>query len=88
MKKNTTLAFHFGFGEHQGKTTYGLGYKLTLIRKSDNSVLNKDNAINIGNIETNAIEWYVPHYLPSIPQQVKLSKQISSKTPTKIQYVE
>ena len=34
----------FGFAEHQEKVTYGLGYKLTLTRKSDNAVLNKTNA--------------------------------------------
>ena len=45
-----------GFAEHQEKATCGLGYKLTLTRSTDNSVLNKDNAINIGRIINNAIE--------------------------------
>ena len=45
----------FGFAEHQEKGTYGLGYKLTLTRNSDNSFLDKDNAINIGKIEIIAI---------------------------------
>ena len=31
----------FGFAEHQEKGTDGLGYKLTITRNSDNSVLNK-----------------------------------------------
>ena len=35
----------FGFSEHQEKGTYGLGYKLTLTRITDNAVLNKDNAV-------------------------------------------
>ena len=39
-----------GFAQHQEKGTYGLGYKLTLTRNSDNAVLNKGNAIN--NAET------------------------------------
>ena len=78
----------FGFVEYQEKATYGLGYKLTLTRNSDNAVLNKDNAINIGKIKINAIEWYVPHYTPSIQQQSILSKQILNKTPTQIQYPE
>ena len=55
----------FGFAEYQQKGTYGLGYKLTLTRNTDNAVLNKGNAINIGKIKINAIEWYVPHYTPS-----------------------
>ena len=31
---------------------------------------------------------YVPHYIPSIQQQGILSKQILSKTPTELMYVE
>ena len=38
----------FGFAEYQEKGTYGLGYKLILTTNSDNAVLNKDNATNIG----------------------------------------
>ena len=78
----------FGFAEYQEKCTYGLGYKLSLTRNSDNSVLNKGNAINNAKIKINAIEWYVPHYTPSMQQQSILSKQIINKTPTQIQYPE
>ena len=78
----------FGFAEYQEKGTYGLGYKLTLTRNTDNAVLNKANAINNGKIKINAIEWYVPHYTPSVQQQSILSKQILNKTPTQIQYPE
>ena len=78
----------FGFAEYQEKGTYGLGYKLTMTRNSDNTVLNKDNAINVGKIKINAIEWYVPHYTPSMQQQSILSKQILNKTPTQINYPE
>ena len=78
----------FGFAEYQEKATYRLGYKLTMTRNSDNAVLNKGNAINNGKIKINAIEWYVPHYTPSIQQQSILSKQILNKTPTQIQYTE
>ena len=78
----------FGFVEYQEKATYGLGYKLTLTRNTDNAVLNKANAINNGRIKINALEWYVPHYTPSIQQQSILSKQILNKTHTQIQYPE
>ena len=78
----------FGFSEHQEKATYGLGYKLTLTRNTDNSVLNKDNAIHIGKVKINAIEWYVPHYTPSISNQAIFSKLILIKTTLEIQYVE
>ena len=37
----------FDFAEHQEKSTPGFGYKLTLTRNSDNSVLNKANATRI-----------------------------------------
>ena len=59
-----------------------------MTRNSNNVVLNKGNAINIGKIKINAIEWYVPHYTPSIQQQSILSKQVLNKTPTQIQYPE
>ena len=78
----------FGFAEYQDKGTYGLGYKLTLTRNTNTAVLNRDNAINIGRIKINAIEWYVPHYTPSMQQQSILSKQIINKTPTEIKYPE
>ena len=78
----------FGFAQYQEKATYELGYKLTLTRNTDNAVLNKANAINNGKFKINAIEWYVPHYTPSMQQQSTLSKQIINKTPTQIQYPE
>ena len=78
----------FGFAEYQEKGTYGLGYKLTLTRNTDNAVLNKANAINNGKIRINALEWYVPHYTPSMQQQSILSDQILNKKPTQIQYPE
>ena len=78
----------FGFVQYQEKGTYGLGYKLTLTRNTDNAVLNKGNAINNGKVKINALEWYVPHYTPSVQQQSILSKQILNKTPTQIQYPE
>ena len=78
----------FGFAEYQEKGTYGLGYKLTLTRNTDNAVLNKAKAINLGKIKINALEWYVPHYTPSMQQQSILSDQILNKKPTQIQYPE
>ena len=78
----------FGFAEHQEKATYGLGYKLTLPRNSDNFVLIEDNAINFGKPKIIGIEWCVPQYKPSILQQAIISKQSSSKLSTQIQYVE
>ena len=78
----------FGYAEHQEKATYGLGYKLTLTRNKDDAVTNKSNAIADATIKIDHIHWYVPHYTPSIQQQSTLSKQILSKTPTQLKYVE
>ena len=78
----------FGFAEYQEKGTYGLGYKLTLTRNTNNAVLNKDNAVNNGTVKINALERYAPHYIPSIDQQTTLFKQIKDKTPTQLYYPE
>ena len=77
-----------GFAELQEKPTFGLGYKLTLTKNTDNVVLNKDNAINNAKIRILAIGWYVPHSTRSISNQAILSKQILRMSPTVLQYVE
>ena len=74
----------FGFAEYQEKSTYGLGYKLTLTRNTDNAVLNKGKAINNGKIKTNAKEWYLPHCTPSLDQYRVLMKQIGDRTPKQL----
>ena len=76
-----------GFAEHQEKTTYRLGYNLTLTRNSDNSVLNKENATIIGKTKIYSIEWYVPNYKVRITQQAMLSKPILSEVPKEFQNV-
>ena len=78
----------FGFGENQEKATYGLGYKLTLTRNTDNAVLNKDNAINEAKIKIIGIEWHVPHYNPGLEEYKKLMNQFIKKTPTELHYPE
>ena len=77
-----------GFAEHQEKATYGLGYKLTLTRNSDNAVLNKGDATILGKVKINAIEWYVPHYTASMSQKALLSNQNVNEIPTELQYME
>ena len=78
----------FGFPEHQERGIYGLGYKLTLTRKTDNAVLKKENTVSNAKIKINALKWYVPHYTPSIDQQAILFKQIKDNTPTQLHYPE
>ena len=78
----------FGFAEHQETATYGLGYKLTLTKNKDDAVIDKAGGITEARIKNDHIHWYVPHYTPSIQQQSTFSKQILSKTPTELRYVE
>ena len=78
----------FGFAGHMEKATYGLGYKLILIRNSDNTVLNKNNASAIGKTKTISLDWYVPHYTASFDQERVLLKPIVGKIPTELHYIE
>ena len=78
----------FGFAEHQEKGTYGLGYKLTLTRNTDNAVLNKDNAVANGRVKINSLDWYVPHYSANLDEHTKLMVQIKKNAPTLLHYPE
>ena len=78
----------FGYAEHQEKVTYGLGYKLTLTRNTDNTVLNKDNAVANGRVKINSLDWYVPHYSPNLEEYNKLMNQIKKNSPTQLNYIE
>ena len=78
----------FGFAEHQEKGTYGLGYKLTLTRNTDNAVLNKDNAVANGRVKIISLDWYVPHYSPNLEEYNKLMTQIKKNTPTQLDHIE
>ena len=78
----------FGFSENHQRGTYGLGYKLTLTRNTDNAVLNKDNVVVNGRVQINSLDWYVPHYSPNLEEYTKLMTQIKKNTPTQLNYVE
>ena len=78
----------FGFAEYQQTGTFGLSYRLTLTRNTDNAVLNKNDATNNAKIVINGIEWYVPHYIPSLEDYNKLQIQLKQKTPTNLYYPE
>ena len=78
----------FGFAEHHEKTTYGLGYKLTLAGNKENSVFQRAVVLAVARIKIAHIHWCVPRYTPSIQRQGILSKLILSKTPTELGYIE
>ena len=77
-----------GCTELQEKSTYGVGYKLTLTRKEVVAVLNEGEAIADARIKSDNIHLYVPHYTSTLPQQGILSKQILSKTPMELRFIE
>ena len=64
----------FLFAEHQERSTYGLGYKLTLLRNKNDAVLQKTMALADARIKIDHTHWYIAHYTPSIQQQGILSK--------------
>ena len=78
----------FGFAEHQEKGTYGLGYKLTLTRNTDNAVLNKAAATNNAKVKNNSLDWYVPHFSANLQEYTKLMVRIKKNAPTLLHYPE
>ena len=78
----------FGFAECQEKATYGLGYKLTLTRNTDEAFIDKAGGIAEARNKIDHIHWYVPHYTPSMKQQGILSDHILNNKPTELRYVE
>ena len=59
-----------------------------MTRNKDEAVIDKFPSIADAKIEIDHIQWYVPHYTPSIQQQGILSNKKISKTPTELRYVE
>ena len=55
----------FGFAENHEKTTFVVGYKLTLTRNKDEAVMDKARSIDDARIKVYYIHWYVPHYTTS-----------------------
>ena len=78
----TLLNDVFGFAECQEKATYGLGYKLTLTRNKDDAVIDKAGGIADARIRIDHIHWYVPHYTPSIQQQIKYLQKCHQNSDT------
>ena len=94
-KKNYFVTIYpkdvFGFAEHHDNFTYGLGYKLTLQRNSDNHVLSHPaqandaaNLVLAGRVNIDDISWHVPHFTPSISNRKLMLSIVASKTPTEL----
>ena len=78
----------FGFADHQELALYGLSYRLTMKRNTNNAVIYKANAVNNAKVKIIALGWYLPHYSPSIEGYIKLLKQIKEILPTQLHYPE
>ena len=84
----------FDFAEHQDNCSYGLGYKLTLQRNSDNHVsshravaTNADNLALAGRVIIEDRRCYVPHYTTKISNQKIMLGHIVSEAPTELSYI-
>ena len=77
-----------GYAEYQEIATYGLGYRLTLTRDTDDAALNKAGVTVKAKIRINSLEWYVPHYTPGLEEYNKLQNHIKQKSPTNLHYLE
>ena len=84
----------FGFAVHQDNCTYGLSYKLTLRRNSDNHMLGHlaganaaANLASAGRAIIDDINLYVPHYTPRISNQKLMLGHIVSKAATELTYI-
>ena len=53
----------------QEKNTFGLSYTLTLKRNNNNDPIIRANAVDAAKIDTKDIDWYIPHYIPSMENQ-------------------
>ena len=77
----------FGFAD-QEKTTYGLGYTLTLKGNTNNDVVFRTNGVDAAKVNVKDISWYIPHYVPSLENQQLVLNQILKKDPTELFYTE
>ena len=57
-----------------------------MTRNTDNAVLNNDNAVGNGRVKISSLDWYVPHYSPSLEEYNKLMNQIKKNSLTLLHY--
>ena len=79
----------FGFAD-QEKTTFGLGYTLTLKRNSSNNVIKRGAGVDGAKVDVKDISWYIPHYVPSIENQQldQTNIKVLNRDSTELYYTE
>ena len=72
------------------KTTFGLGYTLTLKRNSSNNVIIRGAGVDGAKVDVKDISWYIPHYVPSIENQQldQTSIKVLNRDSTELYYTE
>ena len=65
----------FGFCEDYNKIVYGLKQTLTLVRKSNDDAIFRDNATADGKITLDKVSWFMPHVLPADAENFNCIRQ-------------
>ena len=76
----------FGFCEDYDKIVYGMKQTITLVRKSNDDAIFRDNAAADGKITLDKVSWYMPHVLPADAEKFQLYKTIESKATLPVAY--
>ena len=76
----------FGFCEDYDKIIYGMKQTFTLVRKTDNDAIFRDNAATVGKITLDKVSWFMPHVLPADAEKFRLYKLIESKATLPVAY--
>ena len=76
----------FGFCEDYDKIVYGMKHTLTLVRKSNDDAIFRDNAMAVGKIVLDKVSWFMPHVTPSDTEKYQLYKMIESKVTLPVAY--
>ena len=78
---------HFlGFCEDYRKVLYGMQQRLTLTRTSDEDIIFRANAADIGEVYIERIRWFMPHVIPSDAYRLQLDKIIEKKEKIPVGY--
>ena len=76
----------FGFCEDYDKIIYGMRQTLTLVRKTDNDAIFRDNAATAGKITLDKVSWFMPQVLFADTVKFQLYKLIEAKATLPVAY--
>ena len=76
----------FGFCEDYDKIIYGMRHTLTLVRKTDNDAIFRDNAATAGKITLDKVSWFMPQVLFADTVKFQLYKLIEAKATLPVAY--